>query len=306
MKAYREWDKESLLAEKERLEKAWNEFCAKGYSYDMSRGRPCTEQLDLSNGMLDAVSTETGALNREGLDCRNYGVVDGMPQAKEMLADIMDTKPENVIVFGNSSLNVMYDVIAKNMIHGVCGETPWCKQDKIKFLCPVPGYDRHFSICEYFNIEMINVDMTPEGPDMDQVEALVSSDPAIKGIWIVPKYSNPQGISCSDEVTRRFARLQPAAKDFRIFWDNAYCIHDLYPDKHDQILDLIEECKKAGNPDLVYEFCSTSKITFPGAGIAGMATSERNKADIKEALSRQTIGSDKINQLRHVRFFKDK
>ncbi len=306
MKAYKEWDKASLIAEKDRLEKKWKEYCAQENSYDMSRGRPCTEQLDLSNGMLDAVSTATGALNREGLDCRNYGVVDGMPQAKEMLADIMGTIPENVIVFGNSSLNVMYDIVAKNMIRGVCGEEPWCKQDKIKFLCPVPGYDRHFSICEFFDIEMINIDMTPEGPDMDQVESLVSSDPAIKGIWVVPKYSNPQGISCSDEVTRRFARLKPAAKDFRIFWDNAYCIHDIYPDKHDEILDLIEECKEAGNPDLVYEFCSTSKITFPGAGIAGMATSERNKADIKEALTKQTIGSDKINQLRHVRFFKDK
>lgn len=306
MKAYKEWGREDLLAEKARLEQKFQEYCSKGYHYDMSRGRPCTEQLDLSNEMLDAVSVETGALNREGLDCRNYGVVDGMPQAKEMLADIMETKPENVMVFGNSSLNVMYDVVAKNMIHGVCDNEPWCRQGQIKFICPVPGYDRHFSILEYFHIEMINVDMTPEGPDMDRVEELVEGDPQIKGIWVVPKYSNPQGITCSDEVVKRFARLKPAAPDFRIYWDNAYCIHDLYTDKRDTLLDLIKECEIAGNPDLVYEFCSTSKITFPGAGIAGMATSERNKADIREALTRQTIGSDKINQLRHVRFFKNK
>lgn len=306
MKAYSDWNKEDLLQEKANLENKWKEYCAQGFQYDMSRGRPCTEQLDLSNEMLDVVSTATGALNREGLDCRNYGVVDGMPQAKEMLADIMETRPENVIVFGNSSLNVMYDVIAKNMLRGVCGGEPWFKQEKVKFICPVPGYDRHFSICEFFGIEMINVDMTPEGPDMDQVEPLVESDPAIKGIWVVPKYSNPQGISCSDEVVRRFARLKPAAEDFRIFWDNAYCIHDIFEDKRDDLLDLIEECKKVGNPDLVYEFCSTSKISFPGAGIAGMATSDRNKSDIREALTKQTIGPDKINQLRHVRFFKDK
>ena len=306
MKDYRNWDRQTLLAEKDALEKQWKDYCAKGYHYDMSRGKPCTEQLDLSNDMLDAVSVTTGAINREGLDCRNYGVVDGLPESKAMLADIMETLPENVIVFGNSSLNIMYDVVAKNMIHGVCGDEPWCKQDKIKFICPVPGYDRHFSICEYFGIEMINVDMTPEGPDMDQVEALVSNDPAIKGIWVVPKYSNPQGITCSDEVVRRFARLKPAASDFRIFWDNAYSIHDLYPDHSDKLLDLIEECKEAGNPNLVYEFCSTSKVSFPGAGIAGMATSDRNKADIIDSLKRQTIGPDKINQLRHVRFFKDK
>ena len=232
--------------------------------------------------------------------------MDGIPEAKKLMADIMGiADPANVIVFGNASLPIMYDTVSRSMTHGVLGSTPWCQLDKVKFLCPVPGYDRHFAITEHFGIEMINIPMTAEGPDMDLVEKYVSEDASVKGIWCVPKYSNPQGISYSDETVKRFAALKPAAEDFRIYWDNAYAVHHLYEDSQDTILDILEECKKAGNPSLVYEFASTSKVSMAGAGIAALAASEENLKGIRKSMTIQTIGYDKINQLRHVRYFKD-
>lgn len=231
--------------------------------------------------------------------------LDGITEARELIGDMMENPADSIIIYGNSSLNVMYDTISRSMTHGVMGNTPWCKLDKVKFLCPVPGYDRHFAITQYFGIEMINVPMTPSGPDMNMVETLVSSDDAIKGIWCVPKYSNPQGISYSDETVRRFARLKSAAKDFRIYWDNAYGVHHLYDWDQNYLIEILAECKRAGNPDLVYKFASTSKISFPGSGLAAIATSPNNMEDIKAQLTIQTIGHDKVNQLRHVRFFKN-
>ena len=271
----------------------------------MSRGKPSAEQLNLSMGMMDVLTSDTDLICQEGVDCRNYGVLDGITEAKQLLADMMEVPKQNIIIFGNSSLNVMYDQIARAMTHGVLGSTPWAKLDKVKFLCPVPGYDRHFAITEHFGIEMINVPMTATGPDMDIVEKLVAEDDAIKGIWCVPKYSNPQGITYSDETVRRFARLKPAAEDFRIYWDNAYGIHHLYEDKQDQLIEILEECEKAGNPNLAYKFSSTSKISFPGSGIAAIASSDENLAEIRKQMQVQTIGHDKVNQLRHARFFGD-
>ena len=305
MKAYSEMGKDELLALKTDLEKAYDEFKAQGLKLDMSRGKPSSEQMDLAMGMMDVFHSSADLTSANGTDCRNYGSLEGLQEAKELLADMMECRADDVIVYGNSSLNVMYDTVARSMTHGVMGSTPWCKLDKVKFLCPVPGYDRHFAITEFFGIEMINVPMTPEGPDMDIVEKLVSEDDSIKGIWCVPKYSNPQGISYSDETVRRFARLKPAAKDFRLFWDNAYCIHHLYEEDQDNILEILEECEKAGNPDMVFKFCSTSKVTFPGSGIAAISASKANLDFIKKQMSVQTIGHDKLNQLRHARFFGD-
>ena len=270
----------------------------------MSRGKPSVEQLDLSMGMMDVLSSDDDLTCEDGTDCRNYGGLTGIDEAKELLGDMMEVNPNNIIIYGNSSLNVMYDTVSRSMTHGVMGNTPWCKLDKVKFLCPVPGYDRHFAITEYFGIDMINVPMSEDGPDMDMVEELVASDDTIKGIWCVPKYSNPQGYSYSDETVRRFARLKPAAPDFRIYWDNAYGVHHLYD--HDQdLIEILAECKRAGNPDLVYKFASTSKISFPGSGITAIAASRNNLEDIERQLKNQTIGHDKVNQLRHVRFFGD-
>ena len=271
----------------------------------MARGKPSVEQLNLSMGMMDVLSSTSDLTCDDGTDCRNYGVLDGIKEAQELLADMMEVPPDHIIIYGNSSLNVMYDTIARSMAHGVMGSTPWSKLDKVKFLCPVPGYDRHFAITQYFGIEMIPVPMTPEGPDMDIVEKLVSEDESIKGIWCVPKYSNPQGYSYSDLTVRRFARLEPKAADFRIYWDNAYTIHHLYDDKQDNLVEILAECKRAGNPDLVYKFASTSKISFPGSGIAALASSNNNLEEIKHQMTVQTIGHDKVNQLRHVRFFGD-
>ena len=302
---YNDMSKEELLALKESLNKEYAEAKAKGLALDMSRGKPSAKQLDVSLGLLDTINSSSDLKALDGTDCRNYGVLDGIPEAKKLMADMMGTTPEHVIVYGNASLNIMYDQISRAYTHGILGNTPWCKLDKVKFLCPVPGYDRHFAITERFGIEMINIPMSESGPDMGMVEEYVSKDASVKGIWCVPKYSNPQGYTYSEETVKRMAALKPAAEDFRIFWDNAYVIHDLYDDNKDEIADIISECEKAGNPDMVFEFASTSKVSFPGSGIAALATSANNIADIKKQLTIQTIGHDKLNQLRHVRFFKD-
>lgn len=302
---YNDMSKEELLALKESLNKEYAEAKAKGLALDMSRGKPSAKQLDVSLGLLDTINSSSDLKALDGTDCRNYGVLDGIPEAKKLMADMMGTTPDHVIVYGNASLNIMYDQISRAYTHGILGNTPWCKLDKVKFLCPVPGYDRHFAITERFGIEMINIPMSESGPDMGMVEEYVSKDASVKGIWCVPKYSNPQGYTYSEETVKRMAALKPAAEDFRIFWDNAYVIHDLYDDNKDEIADIISECEKAGNPDMVFEFASTSKVSFPGSGIAALATSVNNIADIKKQLTIQTIGHDKLNQLRHVRFFKD-
>ena len=302
---YNDMSKEELLALKESLNKEYAEAKAKGLALDMSRGKPSAKQLDVSLGLLDTINSSSDLKALDGTDFRNYGVLDGIPEAKKLMADMMGTTPDHVIVYGNASLNIMYDQISRAYTHGILGNTPWCKLDKVKFLCPVPGYDRHFAITERFGIEMINIPMSESGPDMGMVEEYVSKDASVKGIWCVPKYSNPQGYTYSEETVKRMAALKPAAEDFRIFWDNAYVIHDLYDDNKDEIADIISECEKAGNPDMVFEFASTSKVSFPGSGIAALATSANNIADIKKQLTIQTIGHDKLNQLRHVRFFKD-
>lgn len=303
--AYRELSKRELHKRLEYLKELYEEICAEEVSLDMSRGKPGTDQLDLSMGMFDVFHSSYDFKDESGFDVRNYGVMDGIPEAKKLMAEIMNVSPKNVIVYGNSSLNIMYDTVARSYAEGVQGSEPWCRLDKVKWLCPVPGYDRHFAITEHFGIEMITVPLFEDGPDMDMVEKLVSEDSAIKGIWCVPKYSNPSGVCYSDEVVKRMAALKPAAEDFRIYWDNAYAVHHLYEEKQVEILDILEECEKAGNPDMVYEFASTSKVTFPGAGIAALATSKANIKAIKKQMFVQTIGHDKINQLRHVRYFKD-
>ena len=305
MTAYKDLSGEELKVLKSQLEKEFDEVKAKNLKLDMSRGKPSAAQLNLSMEMMDVLNSSSDLIGEDGVDCRNYGVLDGITEAKQLLADMMEVPKDNIVIFGNSSLNIMYDTIARAMTHGVLGSTPWAKLDKVKFLCPVPGYDRHFAITEHFGIEMINVPMTATGPDMDMVEKLVAEDEAIKGIWCVPKYSNPQGITYSDETVHRFATLKPAAKDFRILWDNAYGIHHLYEDKQDYLTEILMECKKAGNPDMVYKFSSTSKISFPGSGIAAIAASDANLKEIREMMKVQTIGHDKLNQLRHVRYFKD-
>lgn len=305
MKAYKDMSKEELLAVRKALEEEYKTQEAKGLNLNMARGKPGFSQLALSQPMLDVINSDSDMRTVLGNDTRNYGDLDGIGESRKLMADMMSVPKDNVVVCGNSSLNIMYDTVARSMTHGVNGQTPWSKLDQVKFLCPVPGYDRHFRITEFFGIEMINIPLYSDGPDMDLVEKYVNSDPAVKGIWCVPKYSNPTGISYSDEVVRRFAALKPAAEDFRIYWDNAYCIHHLYDDIHDEVLNILDECEKVGNPDMVYIFASTSKISFPGSGISAIASSQNNIEHIKEQMSVQTIGHDKINQLRHSRFFKD-
>lgn len=306
MKPYREMSREELLSLKADLEKQFEDAKGKGLKLDMSRGKPTPAQLDMAMDLMNTLNSESDMNAENGMDTRNYGLMDGIPEAKRLMADMMGGVPvENVIVYGNASLSIMYDTVSRSVTHGVMGSTPWCKLDQVKFLCPAPGYDRHFAITKLFGIEMITIPMTPEGPDMDLVEKYVSEDPAVKGIWCVPKYSNPQGISYSDETVRRFAALKPAAEDFRIYWDNAYVVHHLYDDKQDEILEILSECEKAGNPDMVYEFASTSKVSFSGAGISAFASSKANIEEAKRFMTIQTIGHDKVNQLRHVRYFKN-
>ena len=305
MKTYAEMSKEELLKEKESLEQQFKEVEAKGLNLNMARGKPSEAQLNLSNGLMDVLNSDSYFNDETGTDCRNYGIGEGIPEAKRLMGAMSEVDPDDMIIFGNSSLNIMFDTVARSYSHGVCGNTPWCKLDNWKFLCPVPGYDRHFRITEFFGAEMINIPMTPDGPDMNLVEKYVNNDPSVKGIWCVPKYSNPQGYSYSDETVRRFAALTPAAPDFRIYWDNAYSIHHLYDDvaHQDVILEILDECRAAGHPDIVYKFISTSKVTFPGSGLAALASSKTNLDDIRKYMSVQTIGHDKLNQLRHVRFF---
>ena len=303
MKSYKDLSKEELKNEIEILEKRYNAFKAQNLKLDMTRGKPCAEQLDISMDILDIPAKELRKA-ADGTDCFNYGVLDGIPEAKALFAEMLEVNTDEIIVGGNSSLNLMYDTIARAMSLGILGSTPWSKLDGVKFLCPSPGYDRHFAICELFGIEMITIDMKQDGPDMDTVEKLVSEDESIKGIWCVPKYSNPDGITYTDEVVNRFANLKPKAKDFRIFWDNAYCVHHL-SENPDKLKNILKACKDAGNENMVYIFSSTSKISFPGAGVAVMATSTENLKGIKKSLTIQTIGHDKINQLRHAKYFKN-
>ena len=297
--------REELLEAKATYKSRYAALRAEDHHHLLTRGKPCTEQLNLSMGILDVLNAESDICDEGGEDCRNYGIADGLTEMRKLFGDLLEVPYDSVIIGNNSSLSLMFDVVSCAMTHGFDGCKPWSAQENIKFLCPAPGYDRHFAITEYFEIEMIPIPMLKTGPDMDLVEKYVESDPTIKGIWCVPKYSNPTGITFSDETVRRFARLKPAARDFRIFWDNAYCVHDL-KDESDSLLNLYEECKKCGTLSLPIMFVSSSKITFAGAGISAVAAWETNIADLRKHFSVKTIGPDKLNQLRHVRFLRDK
>ena len=302
---YQEMSQRELQREYRKLSAAYREMEQQGLHLDLSRGKPSPEQLELSRKMLDEVNSGSVLDSVDGTDCRNYGGLDGIPEAKALLAGMVGCRPEQVIVGGNSSLTLMFDILSHAMIDGLLGGTPWCQVPDRKFLCPVPGYDRHFAMTEHFGFELVPVPMLPDGPDMNLVERLVREDASIKGIWCVPKYQNPTGVVFSHEVVKRFANLKPAAKDFRIFWDNAYCVHDLYPEEAEPLPDILSLCEQAGSPDLVYEFCSTSKAAFPGAGISGVAASAANLIELRRVWKFATIGPDKLNQLRQARFFRN-
>lgn len=303
MKSYLEMSKEELEAELKKNRVALDEWADKNLTLDLTRGKPNQSQLDLSSKMLGVISDRGDCFSTTGLDCRNYGILDGLPETKKLFSDLLDIPADNILILGNSSLNAMYDTIVRCMLLGVAGgHEPWVRQGRIKFLCPSPGYDRHFTICRTLGIEMVPIRMTSEGPDMNMVYDLACSDPSVKGIWCVPKFSNPEGITYSDEVVEQFAALKPAAPDFRIFWDNAYAVHELY-DEEVHLANIFERAKEYGTEDNIFYFASTSKITFPGSGIAIMAASERNLEQIRPILATQTIGYDKINQMRHVKYF---
>ncbi len=306
MADYRTLSHQQLEELRRELVDRYEQFQQQGLKLDMSRGKPAADQFDLVSGLLDAVNSQSSLLAADGVDCRNYGDFTGIPECKAIFCEMLGVSFDEIFICGNSSLAVMYDALGKMMLHGVRpGAKPWCREGNLKFLCPVPGYDRHFAITERYGFEMIPIEMTPEGPNMDQVERLVAADSSIKGIWCVPKYSNPQGITYSDETVRRLARMKTAADDFIIMWDNAYAVHDLYPEHRDHLLNILAECKAAGDPDRVMMFASTSKISYAGAGIAVFACSKGMMERMKKLLTIQTIGFDKINMLRHARYFKN-
>ena len=293
------------LQEQFNYEKAnYEKLKSEGLKLNMARGKPGSAQLDLISDILTVIKTPEDCVS-DGIDARNYGELSGLPAAKKLFAEILGCNEEECFIGGSASLNLMYDVISKAMTHGLKNsKCPWSKQDNLKWLCPAPGYDRHFKITESFGFELITIPMTSTGPDMDMVEELIK-DPSVKGIWCVPKYSNPDGIVYSSETVHRFASLKPAAEDFTIMWDNAYCIHE-FEGEYLPFEDIISLCKEAGNPDMVYEFASTSKVTFPGAGISVMASSVENIKYMMSLLTVEIISYDKINQLRHVKYLKDK
>ena len=302
-KTYLEYTADELravIAEEQAKLDAWS---AKNLTLDLTRGKPNQAQLDLSSGMLNIISDRGDCFSESGLDCRNYGILDGLPETKRLFSELLDIPPENILVLGNSSLNVMYDTMVRALLYGVAGGyEPWCRQGRIKFLCPSPGYDRHFTICRDLGIEMIPIKMNEDGPDLDEVYNIACSDPSVKGMWCVPKFSNPDGITYSDEVVRGLAAMKPAARDFRFFWDNAYMVHEIY-DEEVKLANVFDYALEYGTQDNFFLFASTSKITFPGSGIAILAASEKNLEQIRPIIATQTIGYDKINQMRHVKFF---